>query len=110
LQDQDIEMKQIHPTAVIEEGAVLEDDVVVGPNCFVGAGTTIGEGTVLEANVVIEKNVRIGKHNHCFPNCVIGGQPQILNLRPDAKLGGLTIGDNNIIREQVTIHPSSHRS
>jgi UDP-N-acetylglucosamine acyltransferase len=101
-------MKQIHPTAVIEDGAQLQDGVVVGPNCFIGAGTTIGEGTVLEANVVIEKNVRIGKRNHFFPSCVIGGQPQILNLSPDAKLGGLTIGDNNIIREQVTIHPSIH--
>jgi UDP-N-acetylglucosamine acyltransferase len=101
-------MKQIHATAVIEEGVILEDGVVVGPNCFIGAGTTIGEGTVLEANVVIEKNVRVGKRNHFFSNCVIGGQPQILNLGPDAKIGGLVIGDNNTIREQVTIHPSMH--
>lgn len=101
-------MKQIHSTAVIEDGSLLEDGVVIGPNCFVGTGTNIGEGTVLEANVVIEENVRIGKRNHFFSNCVIGGQPQILNLGPDAKLGGLVIGDNNIIREQVTIHPSMH--
>lgn len=101
-------MKQIHPAAVIEDGSLLEDGVVIGPNCFVGAGTTIGQGSVLEANVVIEKNVRIGKCNHFFSNCVIGGQPQILNLSPDAKLGGLVIGDNNTIREQVTIHPSMH--
>ncbi len=101
-------MKQIHPAAVIEDGALLEDGVIIGPNCFVGAGKTIGEGNILEANVVINKNVRIGKRNHFFSNCVIGGQPQILNLRPDAKLGGLTIGDNNAIREPVTIHPSMH--
>jgi UDP-N-acetylglucosamine acyltransferase len=101
-------MNQIHPTAVIEDGAKLQDAVSVGPHCFIGSGTTIGQGTVLEANVVIDKNVQIGKGNHLFPNCVIGGQPQILNLRPDAKLGGLIIGDNNVIREQVTIHPSMH--
>ncbi|MFH1370672.1 MAG: acyl-ACP--UDP-N-acetylglucosamine O-acyltransferase [Planctomycetota bacterium] len=101
-------MKQIHPTAVIEDGALLEDGVVIGPNCFVGAGSCLGEGNVLEANVVIDKNVRIGKRNHFFSNCVIGGQPQILNLRPDAKLGRLIIGDDNAIREQVTIHPSMH--
>lgn len=101
-------MNQIHPTAVIEDGAKLQDTVSVGPHCFIGSGTTIGDGCVLEANVVIAKNVQIGKGNHFFPNCIIGGQPQILNLRPDAKLGGLVIGDNNAIREMVTIHPSMH--
>jgi len=101
-------MKQIHPTAVIDTTAQIAEGVVIGPNCYVGAGTHIGEATVLEANVVIDKNVRIGKGNHLYPNCVVGGQPQILNLGPDAKLGGLEIGDNNTIREMVTIHPSMH--
>jgi UDP-N-acetylglucosamine acyltransferase len=101
-------MKQIHATAVIEDGAQLQEGVVIGPNCFVGSASTIGEGTVLEANVVIEKNVCIGKRNHFFSNCVIGGRPQVLNLKPDAKLGTLIIGDNNTIREQATIHPSMH--
>jgi UDP-N-acetylglucosamine acyltransferase len=101
-------MKKVHSTAVIEDGVIIQDGVVIGPHCFVGSGTVIGEGTVLEANVVIDKNVRIGKRNHLFPNCVIGGQPQILGLGPDAKIGGLVIGDDNTIREQVTIHPSMH--
>jgi UDP-N-acetylglucosamine acyltransferase len=101
-------MKKVHSTAVIEDGAIIQDGVVIGPHCFVGSGTSIGEGTVLEANVVIDKNVCIGKRNHLFPNCVIGGQPQILNLGPDAQIGGLVIGDDNAIREQVTIHPSMH--
>jgi UDP-N-acetylglucosamine acyltransferase len=101
-------MSQIHKTAVIEDGALLQDGVVIGPNCFVGAGAEIGQGSMLQANVVINKDVKIGKRNHFFPNCVIGGFPQILNLGPDAKIGSLEIGDNNIIREQVTIHPSMH--
>jgi UDP-N-acetylglucosamine acyltransferase len=101
-------MKQIHPAAVVETDAEIADGVVIGPNCYVGSGTSIGEGTILETNVVINKDVRIGKGNHFYPNCVIGGHPQILNLAPDAKLGGLEIGDNNTIREMVTIHPSMH--
>jgi len=101
-------MKRIHATAVVEDGVQLQDGVVIGPNCFIGSGSTIGEGTVLEANVVIDKNVVIGKRNHLFPSCVVGGVPQILGLRSDAELGGLIIGDNNTIREQVTIHPSMH--
>jgi UDP-N-acetylglucosamine acyltransferase len=101
-------MKQIHSTAVIEEGAIIHEGVVIGPHCYVDRGAVIGEGTILEAGVVIGKDVRIGKRNHLFPNCVVGGQPQILGLVPDAKIGGLVIGDDNTIREQVTIHPSMH--
>jgi len=101
-------MKQIHSTAVIEEGAIIQEGVVIGPHCFVDTGAVIGEGTILDANVVIGKNVRIGKRNHLFPNSVVGGQPQILGLGPDAKVGGLIIGDDNTIREQVTIHPSMY--
>jgi UDP-N-acetylglucosamine acyltransferase len=101
-------MKQIHPTAVIEDGAILGDEVVIGPNCFIGSGSCLGQGCVLEANVVINQNVRIGKGNHFFSNCVIGGIPQILNFNSSTRLGELVIGDNNTIREQVTIHPSMH--
>ena len=101
-------MTQIHPSAVIHKNARLADDVTVGPNCFIGAGVAIGDGTTLEANVVISGNVTIGRNNQFFPNCVIGCRPQVLRLTGDSKIGGLAIGDANVIREQVTIHPSMH--
>jgi len=99
-------MAQVHRSAVIHKDAQLADDVTVGPNCVIDAAVTIGSGTILDANVVIAKNVQIGQNNHLFANCVLGCQPQILGLPADAEIGGLIIGDNNIIREQVTIHPS----
>lgn len=101
-------MTQIHPSAVIHEKAQLADDVVVGPNCAIHSGVSIGSGTILEANVVIYDNVSIGLNNHFFPNCVIGSQPQVLRLKPDSEIGGLVIGDGNVIREQATIHPGIH--
>lgn len=101
-------MTQIHPSAVIHEKAQLADDVVVGPNCVIHSGASIGSGTILEANVVIYHNVSIGRNNHLFPNCVIGTQPQVLRLKPDSEIGGLAIGDGNIIRENATIHPGIH--
>ena len=101
-------MTQIHPSAVIDKDAQLADDVVVGPNCFIGAGVSIGAGTILEANVVISGNVTIGLNNQFFPNCVIGCCPQVLRLNPGTEIGGLSIGDGNVIREQVTIHPGIH--
>ena len=99
-------MSRIHPTAVIDKDTIIAEDVIIGPNCVIDKGVSIGAGTVLDANVVIGKDVKIGKNNHFFANCVVGGRPQILGLSPDAKLGGLVIGDGNTIREQVTIHPS----
>ncbi len=101
-------MGQIHPSAVIDKAARLDKYVAVGANCVVGGGVEIGEGTVIDANVVIDGDVRIGRRNHFCPNCTIGCRPQILNLSPDAEIGTLEIGDNNVIREQVTIHPGMH--
>jgi UDP-N-acetylglucosamine acyltransferase len=99
----------IHRSANIDSSAQLDDDVTIGPNCVIEAGVVIGTATVVDANVVIARNVHIGKGNHFFANCAIGYQPQILGLPAHAELGGLVIGDNNIIREQVTIHPSIYQ-
>jgi UDP-N-acetylglucosamine acyltransferase len=52
--------------------------------------------------------VTLGVDNRLYPNCALGCLPQILGLDPDAKLGSLRIGDRNVIRENVTIHPSKH--
>jgi len=101
-------MTQIHPSAVIHEEARLADDVVIGPNCVIYSGVSIDSGTILEANVVIYNNVSIGRNNHFFPNCVIGSQPQVLRLEADTEIGGLVIGNGNVIREQATIHPGIH--
>lgn len=97
---------RIHPTAVIDEGARIAPDVAIGPYCVIEAGTTIGAGCVLDAHVVIGPNVQIGRHNLFYAHCAIGRPPQLLGVRPDSPRGGLCIGDNNVIREQVTIHPS----
>jgi UDP-N-acetylglucosamine acyltransferase len=98
-------MTQIHPSAVVDKNAQLADDVVVGPNCVIHSGVSIGSGTLLEANVVIHKNVTLGRNNQLFPCCVIGCRPQVLRLGRDSETGTLVIGDGNIIREQVTLHP-----
>jgi UDP-N-acetylglucosamine acyltransferase len=101
-------MIKVHPSAVIDKDARLDEGVTIGPNCVVAGGVSVGAGTVLDANVVIDKNVKIGKGNHFFANCVIGCQPQVLDMSVDTEIGGLVIGDDNVIREQVTIHPSIH--
>jgi UDP-N-acetylglucosamine acyltransferase len=99
-------MNTIHPSAVIGKNVQLADGVTIGPNCVVESGVSIGAGTILMANVVIGPNVKIGENNRVFYNSAIGGRPQILGLKTNAEIGGLAIGNNNVIREQVTIHPS----
>jgi UDP-N-acetylglucosamine acyltransferase len=99
-------MIQVHPSAVVHQETQLGDGVLIGPNSVIGRGVSIGADTVIDANVVIGNDVRIGEGNHFFSNCAIGGLPQVLELRPDVEIGGLLIGNNNVFREQVTVHPS----
>ena len=101
-------MIQVHPSAVVERDAQLAEGVTIGPNCAIDSGVSIGADTVIGANVVIGKGVKIGRNNQLFANCVVGSEPQVLGLRLDTEIGGLVIGDENIIREQVTIHPSMY--
>lgn len=99
-------MGKIHPTAIIDSKAEIGKDVVVGPHCCIEAGAEIGDGCSLDVNVIIAKNIKIGKKNIFYPNCVIGKNPQTLGATPESKFGKLEIGDENLIREFATIHPS----
>lgn len=92
----------IDPHAIIHPDARLSDDVSVGPFTVIGADVEIGEGTRIESHVVIKGPCRIGVNNHIYQFSTIG------EATPDLKYKGepttLTIGDNNVIREGVTIH------
>ena len=99
---------KIHPTAVIHPSVRLGEGVAVGPYSIVEEGVIIGDGTALEGHVIVGKNVKLGRRNRLFPNCVLGKPPQILGADENTPTGGLHIGDRNIIREFVTIHPSMH--
>ena len=100
--------EKIHPTAVIAPTAQIGSNVAIGPFTLVDDGAVIGDNTVLDSHVVIGKNVKIGRNNRIFPCAVIGRPPQILGFDENTKFGGLVIGDNNTIREYVTIHPSMY--
>ena len=98
-------MSHIHPTAVVEEGAVLGDGVRVGPYAFIQSGAVVGDGTVVEAHAVITSWVRMGKNNYVGYGAVLGGDPQDISFRGWDSY--VVIGDNNTIREFVTIHRAS---
>ncbi|MBF2096912.1 MAG: acyl-ACP--UDP-N-acetylglucosamine O-acyltransferase [Gloeomargaritaceae cyanobacterium C42_A2020_066] len=91
-----------HPTAVIHPAAQLHPTVQVGPYAVIGERVRIGPETVIGAHVVIDGHTEIGARNRIFPGAVIGLEPQ------DLKYAGLptrvVIGDDNLIREYVTIN------
>jgi UDP-N-acetylglucosamine acyltransferase len=97
----------VHSTAVVEPGSRLAAGVRVGPHCVISAGAVVGRGTVLENHVTIMGAVRIGERNRIFPNCVIGGEPQDVSYRGTAT--SVEIGDDNVIREGVTINRASEK-
>ncbi len=92
----------IHDQAIVDAGAELAEDVVVGPWTWIGPEVEIGPGCVIEPHVVIRGPTRIGAGNHIYQFSTVG------EATPDRKYRGeptrLVIGDNNIIRENVTIH------
>ena len=103
-------MTTIHPTAIVEKGVQLGQDVVIGPQCIVDGEISIGDRTVLDAKVVVTGRVTIGHDNRFFPNSVIGCCPQVLGFDRTTRVGQLLIGDHNVVREYVTIHPSRYEN
>lgn len=95
----------IHPTALVEAGAVLGEGVVVGPYCTVGAEARLGDGVNLLSHVVIAGRTSIGARTRVFPFSSIGHQPQ--DLKYAGEPSTLEIGEDNTIREHVTISPGT---
>lgn len=96
---------KIHPTAIVERGAKLADDVQVGPYAFIGENVEIKKGTTIFSHAVIEGRTTIGQDCKIFSGAVIGSIPQ--DLKYKGKNSFLIIGDENIIREYVTINPGT---
>jgi UDP-N-acetylglucosamine acyltransferase len=93
---------KIHPTAIIEDDVKMDKNVQVGPYVVIRKGVKIGLGTTIDAHTVIEGNTTIGKNNKIGIGVVIGNPPQ--DLKYNGEDTEVVIGDNNIIREYVTIN------
>ncbi len=96
------EWSGVHPQAIVDPSAKLADNVTVGPWSYIGPNVEIGEGTEVMSHVVIKGPTRIGRNNRIFQFSSVGEECQ------DKKYAGepttLVIGDDNIIRENCTIH------
>ncbi len=96
---------KIHPTAIVNSNAKLEEGVNVGPYSIIDGQVSIGEGTLIGAHCVITGHTVIGKKNRFFTGAVVGSEPQDVKYHGEETY--LEIGDENVIREYVTINPGT---
>ncbi|MBO6755591.1 MAG: acyl-ACP--UDP-N-acetylglucosamine O-acyltransferase [Roseibium sp.] len=98
-------MADIHPTAIIDEGAKLGRGVRIGPYSVVGKHVELGDGVILESHAAVAGHTRVGAGSHIFPFASIGHKPQDLKFAGEETR--LEIGENNQIREHVTMNPGT---
>ena len=94
----------IDKTAIINKDAKVHSSVKVGPYSIIGPNVEIGENTEIQSHVSITGNTKIGKANKIYPFVSIN-DPQ--DLKYNGEETSLVIGDNNKIREYVTINPGT---
>tara|TARA_Y100000591_G_scaffold85044_1_gene71696 strand:+ start:60 stop:839 length:780 start_codon:yes stop_codon:yes gene_type:complete len=95
----------IHGSSEIDKKAKISKNVKIGPFCYVGSGVELSENVELVSNVHIEGNTKVGNGTKIFPFASIGTQPQDLKFKGEQN--SLIIGENNLIREYVTINPGT---
>jgi len=94
----------IDKTAIVNKDAKIHSSVKVGPYSVIGPNVEIGENTEIQSHVSITGNTKIGKRNKIYPFVSIN-DPQ--DLKYNGEETSLVIGDNNKIREYVTINPGT---
>ncbi len=94
----------IDKTAIINKDAKVHSSVKIGPYSVIGPNVEIGENTEIQSHVSITGNTKIGKENKIYPFVSIN-DPQ--DLKYDGEETSLVIGNNNKIREYVTINPGT---
>ena len=91
----------IHPSAVVAPGAVVPNSCTVGPFSTIGPEVVLGEDCVLVSHIVLDGRTRIGARNTFYPFSAVGVAPQDLKYKGEPT--ETEIGDENTIRESVTI-------
>ncbi len=92
---------KIHPTAIVEDGAKIGNSCIIGPYCCIGSEVTLDDNVVLENHVVISGKTFVGKGTKIWSFASIGSDPQ--DLKYSGEKTTLVIGQNNLIRECVSI-------
>jgi UDP-N-acetylglucosamine acyltransferase len=98
----------IHPTAIIDAKARIDPGASIGPYAVIDAEVVLGAGCWVGPHVHLTGHTTIGRNNRFHAGCVIGDAPQDLKYKGEPTR--LSIGDNNVFREHVTVHRSNKQS
>jgi len=97
--------RMIHNSSVVDKQAKISNNVKIGPFCYIGPNVELADDVELISNVHIEGHTTIGKGTKIFPFASLGTQPQDLKFKNEKN--SLSVGENNLIREYVTINPGT---
>lgn len=95
-------MSKISPLAYIDPEAKIGENCEIGPFCYIDKNVIIGNNNILMNSVTVLYGARIGDNNRIFPGAVISAIPQDLKFKGEETTA--EIGNNNTIRENVTIN------
>ena len=95
----------IHKTAIIDPNAKISTKVEIGPYSVIGPNVEIGDNTIIQSHVNITGHTSINENNKIYSFASIGSNPQDMKYKEEKTK--LLIGNNNIIREYVTINPGT---
>lgn len=98
----------IDPRAIVSSRAKIGSNVEIGPFCIIESDVEIGDGCRLESNISIKSGTILGENNQIHNGTVIGGPPQ--HTSATGPFGNVVIGNNNVFRENVTIHRAMKES
>lgn len=101
-------MTTIHPTASVSQDCTFGRGVEVGPYCVLRGRVTLGNDVKLIGNVYLNGPVSIGDGTVVYPFACLGFEPQDFKFKPGHQSAGVLIGNNCIIRENATVHASTH--
>lgn len=96
-----VALREIHETALVHAGARLGKNIVIGPYAIIGENVELGDGCIVGPHVVIDGWTKLGANNKVYHGASVGVEPQDLKFKGEKSF--LFIGDDNTIRENVTI-------
>ena len=92
----------IDKRAIVDSAAELGAGVEVGPWSHIGPGVSIGDDCRIGPHTIVKGPTVIGKRNRIFQFASVGEDTPALAYGGEPTT--LRIGDDNVIREGVTIH------
>ncbi len=98
---------QIHPTAIIDPAAQLGQGNHIGAFAIIEADVVLGDNNQIAAHSVLKRGTRMGNANQIYEHAVIGGVPQDLKFTDHSVLTHVQLGNNNVLREYVSINRAS---